>query len=51
MLANPLLRWLRERAEKSPGDKKHVKGLFHRVLPLRSSIQHTNTMAVSELIK
>ena len=51
MLANPLWRGLRERAEKSPGDKKHVKGFFHRVLPLCGSIQHTNTMAVSELIK
>jgi hypothetical protein len=31
MLANPLWRQLRERAEESPGDKKHVKGFFRRV--------------------
>jgi hypothetical protein len=38
-------RRLRERAEKIPGDKKHDPGLTrfsHRVIALRSSIQHRN---------
>jgi hypothetical protein len=35
-----------ERAEKIPGDKKHdpgLRGFSHRVVALRSSIQHTET--------
>jgi hypothetical protein len=43
MLANPPWRQLRERAEKIPGDKKHdfeLGGFSHRVIALRSSIQH-----------
>src|SRR5712691_10177180 len=41
-------RQLRERAEKIPGDKKHDPGLrrfSHRVVVLRSSIQHSNALA------
>ena len=41
MQPNPLWHQLRERAEKISGDKKHVEGFFHRVVALRSSIQHT----------
>jgi hypothetical protein len=48
MLANPPWRQLRERAEKIPGDKKHdieLEGFSHRVIALRSSIQHRNALA------
>lgn len=38
MLANPPWHQLRERAEKIPGNKKHVKEFSHRVIALRSSI-------------
>jgi hypothetical protein len=45
MLANPPWRRLRERAEKIPRDQKHdyeLGGVSHRVIALRSSIQHRN---------
>ena len=48
MLANPPWRQLRERAEKIPGDKKpdfELGGFSHRVIALRSSIQHRNALA------
>jgi hypothetical protein len=38
MLANSPWHQLRERAEKIPGDKKHVKEFSHGVIALRSSI-------------
>ena len=49
MLANPLWHQLRERAEKIPGDKKHVEGFVHRIIGLRSSMQHRNILANGEL--
>jgi len=45
MLANPPWRQLRERAEKIPGDKKHVEEFSHRANAWRSSIQHRNALA------
>jgi hypothetical protein len=45
MLANPPWHQLRERAEKIPGDKKQVEIFSHRVIALRSSIQHRNALA------
>ena len=38
MLANPPWHQLRERAQKIPGDKKHVEAFTHGVIALRSSI-------------
>jgi hypothetical protein len=46
ILANPLWHQLRERAKKIPGDKKHVEGFLHRIIALRSSIQHRNIPGV-----
>jgi hypothetical protein len=52
MLANPPWRQLRARAEKILGDQKHdyeLGGFYHRVIDLRSSIQHRNALARGEL--
>jgi hypothetical protein len=49
MLANPPWRQLRERAEKIPGDKKHVERSSRGVIGLRSSIQHRTALTNGEL--
>ena len=40
-------RQLRKPRRKIPGDKKHAEGLSLRVLTLRSSIQHINSVAAA----
>ena len=49
MLANPPWHQLRERAEKIPGDKKHVEGFSREALELRRSIQHRTAQPNGEL--
>jgi hypothetical protein len=49
MLANPPWHQLRERAEKIPGDKKHIEGFSRGIIALRSSIQHRTALTKGEL--
>ena len=51
MLANPAGVNYESHAEKILGDKKHAEGFSLRILTLRSSIQHINSVAAAAKVE